>query len=77
MANWQQGVCEKLQPLLLLLQEQARSGTVVQMDETPMLAMSEPGRKNSQKSYMWLARAGRPGSLRCGMNIGRPARKSR
>ena len=61
MANWQQRVCEKLQPLLGLLREQARSGTVVQMDETPMLVMGEPGRNNSQKSYMWLARGGPPG----------------
>ena len=60
MANWQQRVCEKLQPLLGLLREQVRSGTVVQMDETPMLVMGEPGRKNSQKSYMWLARGGPP-----------------
>jgi transposase len=61
MANWQQKVCGKLQPLLGLLQEQARSGNVVRMDETPMRVMGEPGRENRQSSYMWLARGGPPG----------------
>jgi transposase len=61
MANWQQRVCEKLQPLLGLMKEQLRNGNVVQMDETPMRVMDEPGRKNSQSSRMWLARGGPPG----------------
>jgi transposase len=61
MTNWQQKICEKLQPLPGLLQEQVRSGTVVQMDETPMRVMGEPGRENRQSSYMWLARGGPPG----------------
>jgi hypothetical protein len=34
---------------------------VVQMDETAMTVMDEPGRANSQKSYMRLARGGPPG----------------
>jgi transposase len=61
MANWQQKVCEILQPLLRLIKEHLRSGNVVQMDETTMAVMDEPGRANSQKSYMWLARGGPPG----------------
>jgi transposase len=61
MANWQQKICEVFQPLLLLLQKHVRSGNVVQMDETPMVVMDEPGRENHQKSYMWLARGGPPG----------------
>jgi transposase len=61
MANWQQKVCEAMQPLLRLIKEHLRSGTVVQMDETTMTVMDEPGRANSQKSYMWLARGGPPG----------------
>jgi hypothetical protein len=31
------------------------------MDETTMTVLDEPGRANSQKSYMWLARGGPPG----------------
>jgi transposase len=61
MANWQQQVCEKLQPLLNLLKEHLRSGNVAQMNETTMTVLDEPGRTNSQKSYMWLARGGPPG----------------
>jgi transposase len=61
MANWQQRVCEKLQPLLGLIKEHIRSGNVVQMDETTMAVMNEAGRENRQTSYMWLARGGPPG----------------
>jgi transposase len=61
MANWQQQVCEKLQPLLHLIKAHIRSGQIVQMDETPMRVMDEPGRENRQTSYMWLARGGPPG----------------
>jgi transposase len=61
MANWQQRVCETVQPLLHLMKAQLRSGNVVQMDETTMTVLDEPGRMNSQKSYMRLARGGPPG----------------
>jgi transposase len=61
MANWQQGVCEKLQPLLGLMKEHLRNGNVVQRDETPARVLDEPGRQNSQSSRMWLARGGPPG----------------
>jgi transposase/AraC-like DNA-binding protein len=60
MNNWQLKTTEKLRPLLALLRGQLRKGTVVQMDETPMQVMDEPGRKNSQESRMWLARGGPP-----------------
>jgi transposase len=61
MANWQQKVCETLQPLLQLIKAHLQSGNVVQMDETTMTVKDEPERANSQKSYMWLARGGPPG----------------
>jgi transposase len=61
MANWQQKVCEAVQPLLNLIKEHLRSGNVVQMDETTMTVLDEPGRANSRKSYMWLSRGGPPG----------------
>jgi transposase len=60
MSNWQQGVCKKLSPLLELLKEHIKTGDVIQMDETTMVVMDEPGRKNKQKSYMWLSRGGPP-----------------
>jgi transposase len=60
MSNWQQGVCEKLIPLLTLLKAHITTGNVVQMDETTIQVMNEPGRGNKQKSYMLLARGGPP-----------------
>jgi transposase len=60
MSNWQQTVCEKLTPLLNMLKKHITTGKVVQMDETTMQVMDEPGRGNKQKSYMWLARGGPP-----------------
>jgi transposase len=61
MANWQQKVCETVQPLLRLIQEHLRVGKVVQMDETTMRVTGEAGRENRQTSYMWLACGGPPG----------------
>jgi transposase len=61
MNNWQLRTTEKLQPLLALLPEHLRQGNVVQMDETPMRVMNEPGRENGRESRMWLARGGPPG----------------
>jgi transposase len=60
MSNWQQKSCEKVEPLLKILKGHITSGNVVQMDETEMLVMDEPGKTNRQKSYMWLARGGPP-----------------
>ncbi|GHV45780.1 transposase [Spirochaetia bacterium] len=61
MSNWQIRVCKKLLPLLALMKEQLKTGKVIQMDETTMQVLDEPGRGNTQKSYMWLARGGPPG----------------
>jgi transposase len=60
MANWQQQVYEKLNPLFALLKETVKSGPVIQMDETSVQVMGEENRKDTQKSYMWLARGGPP-----------------
>jgi hypothetical protein len=55
------------------------------MDETPMKVMSdikstEPGRKNSQSSRMWLARGGEPArageNRHCGMSTVRPVKRN-
>jgi transposase len=58
--RWQMKVSKRLEPLLEKLKAHIKSGSVLQMDETPMVVMGEPGRKNTQKSYMWLARGGPP-----------------
>ena len=63
MDNWQKGVCEKLLPLLSLMKEHLKTGEVINMDETTMKVMDEPGKENKQLSYMWLARGGPPGKI--------------
>ena len=60
MANWQQQVYKRLSPLFTLLEESIKSGPVIQMDETTVQVMGEEDRKDTQKSYMWLARGGPP-----------------
>jgi len=61
MSNWQQQVYNKLEPLFSLLKTELRSGEILQMDETPTQVMGEEGKKDTSKSYMWLARGGPPG----------------
>ena len=60
MSNWQQQAWEKLTPLYEKLKQIIKSGPVLQMDETTVQVMGEEGRKDTQKSYMWLARGGPP-----------------
>ena len=61
MSNWQKKAFEVLLPLFELLKTHTKSGPVLQMDETTVQVLNEPGRENGQKSYMWLARGGPPG----------------
>jgi transposase len=58
MANWQQQAYRKLEPLFELLKKAVKSGPVLQMDETTVQVIGEAERKDTQKSYMWLARGG-------------------
>lgn len=60
MSNWQQAAFEKIEPLIECLKEHIRTGPVINMDETPVQVMGEPEKKNTSKSYMWLARGGPP-----------------
>jgi transposase len=55
------GVCKRLEPLLTLMKAHLKTGDVINMDETTMKVMDEPGKENKQLSYMWLARGGPPG----------------
>ena len=60
MSNWQQQAFRKLSPLFDLLKKEVKNGPVIQMDETTVQVIGEEGRKDTQKSYMWLARGGPP-----------------
>src|SRR3989337_2596618 len=58
MANWMIEVGVRCEPLMDLLQKEIRSGPLINMDETPVQVLNEPGRPNTSKSYMWVFRGG-------------------
>ena len=51
---------ERTQPLINLLMDHALSYPILQMDETPLQVLNEPGRKAQSKSYMWVMHGGSP-----------------
>lgn len=61
MSNWQIKSMNALDPLFDLLKKHIKSGSVLNMDETTVQVMNEPGREDTQKSYMWLGIGGPPG----------------
>ena len=58
MSGWALRAAEACEPLLEVLLEQIRSGPIINLDETTVQVLKEPGRKNTSKSYMWVARGG-------------------
>jgi transposase len=60
MANWAIQAANQSKPLLELVYDDIRGGTITGVDETPVQVMKEPGRKNTTKSYMWVFRGGDP-----------------
>ena len=60
MCNWAMKAANACQPLLNLLQEEVVSGPVINIDETTVQVLKEPGRDPTTKSYMWLFRRGDP-----------------
>lgn len=60
MSNWQTKVHELCSPLEALMMDHLKTGKVIRMDETTVQVMGEEKRKDTDKSYMWLARGGPP-----------------
>ena len=60
MSNWSMKVAEACSPLLTILHEQVRSGPLINIDETTVQVLNEPGRAPTTKSYMWIFRGGPP-----------------
>ena len=58
--NWAAQAALKCDPLIEIFLDEIRAGPVVQMDETRLQVMSEPGRENGTLSYMWVMRGGPP-----------------
>ena len=61
MANWSIAVFDRLRPLRELIRGEIAQGPLVQIDETTVQVMGEPGRPNTSKSYMWVFLGGSTG----------------
>jgi len=60
LANWMIQAGTLVQPLINLLRDRLLAYDIVQMDETPVQVLNEPGKTASSKSYLWLQRGGPP-----------------
>lgn len=60
LANWMIKAGTLVQPLINLLRDQLLSYDIVQMDETTVQVLKEPGKSPQSKSYLWLQRGGPP-----------------
>lgn len=58
MSSWALQAAERCEPLLKLMHEHMCAGSTINLDETPVQVLKESGRKNTSKSYMWVARGG-------------------
>jgi len=65
LSNWVVAVGELCRPLMQILREDLHASGNINIDETPVQVLNEPGRANTTKSYMWVFRGGMspPGSI--------------
>ena len=59
LAGWVIQASGKCLPILELLKNEIRSGPLINIDESPLQVLNEPGRSNTTKSYMWVFCGGR------------------
>ena len=60
LAGWMIRVAKICDPLIDMIIEEIRSGPIINMDETTVQVLAEPGRANTTKSFVWVARGGPP-----------------
>ena len=60
LCNWARQAAEKALPLADLMDRAISEGPIVNIDETTVQVLQEPGRADSLKSYMWIFRGGDP-----------------
>jgi transposase len=60
LANWMIRAGQLVQPLINLLRDRVLAYDIVQMDETTVQVLKEPGRTAQSTSYLWLQRGGPP-----------------
>lgn len=61
MAGWMVKAADCCEPLMRLLRRELIAGPLVNVDETPVQVLDEPGRANTTKSTMWVFRGGTSG----------------
>ncbi len=62
MSGWVVKAAQACSILVALMLEEIRKADIINMDESPMQVLNEPGRANTSKSYMWVTKGGPPGS---------------
>ena len=60
MSGWMTQLEAPLTPLMAQMRQLFYTGRLVQMDETRLQVLNEPGRDNTQQSFMWVYRGGLP-----------------
>ena len=60
MCNWAMQAATACRPLLNLLIDELLDGEYVNIDETTLQVLREPGRSPTTTSYMWIFRRGDP-----------------
>jgi len=60
LANWMIQAGQLIQPLINLIRERILAHEIVQMDETTVQVLKEPGKRAQSKSYLWVQRGGPP-----------------
>ncbi|WP_156824324.1 IS66 family transposase [Thioalkalivibrio sp. ALE20] len=60
LSGWLVQLATPLAPVMAALKPHLTRGPVLQVDETPVQVLDEPGRANTTKSYMWVYRGGPP-----------------
>ena len=60
LANWMIKAGILIQPVINLLRDRLLEYDIVQMDETTVQVLKEPGKSAQSKSYLWLQRGGPP-----------------
>ena len=60
LSNWMIQAGTLIQPLINLMRERLIAGDFVQMDETSVQVLKEPGKRAQSKSYLWVQRGGPP-----------------
>lgn len=60
MCNWAMRAADACMPLLNLIKDEILEGRLINIDETTVQVLAEPGRAATSTSYMWLFRRGDP-----------------